>query len=104
MKKKSIIVLGMLLVTSTFFAQGDAKSLGSALSKATSDLSPIVNNVALFLNVIAAFVGFFGIYRVYSKYQNGDQDTNKAIAQFGGAFVFLIAASYIVKSFFGITA
>jgi len=103
MKTKCITVLVTLVAGANVFAQGDAKSLGTALSKATSELSPIVNNVALFLNVIAAFVGFFGIFRVYSKYQNGDQDTNKAIAQFGGAFIFLIAASYIIKSFFGIS-
>lgn len=101
MKKKSIIIIGMSLIGSITHAQ-QGQALGQALTNAASDAGNIANGLATILNVVAGLVGLFGVFRVYSKYQNGDQDTNKAIGQFGGAFIFLIAASAATRAFFGI--
>lgn len=105
MKKNSIIVLGILLMGGTVLAQsGGANGAGltNALNAGANDVKGVYSGLVNILNIIAGLVAMFGIFRVYSKYQNGDQDTNKSIAQFGGAFIFLIAAGFVVKTFFGL--
>lgn len=98
--KKALSPL-FLLVTSIGFAQKSG-GLASGLSAATSELQSIVEPITTFLYVIAAIVGVFGAIRVFSKHQNGDQDTNKAMGQWGFAFVFLIAAGFIIKATFSV--
>lgn len=105
MKKNAIIVLGILLIGGTMFAQSggaNGQGLTNALNAGANDVKGVYAGLVGILNIIAGLVAIFGIFRVYSKYQNGDQDTNKAIAQFGGAFIFLIAAGFVVKTFFGL--
>lgn len=102
MKKNAIIVLGILLIGVGTYAQGSGDDLTNALNEGADDVKGVYQGLVKILNIIAGLVAIFGIFRVYSKYQNGDQDTNKAIAQFGGAFIFLIAAGFVVKTFFGL--
>lgn len=98
--KKALSPL-LLFVTSLGFAQKSG-GLASGLSAATGELQSIVEPITTFLYVIAAIIGVFGAIRVYSKHQNGDQDTNKAMGQWGFAFVFLIAAGFIIKATFSV--
>ncbi|WP_459641394.1 DUF4134 family protein [Flavobacterium sp. CGRL2] len=67
-----------------------------------ANFKALLNQLPHFLYVIAAIIGVFGAIRVYSKHQNGDQDTNKAMGQWGFAFVFLIAAGFIIKATFSV--
>lgn len=100
---KKIIIGGLLLCSGLMFAQsGSGAGLTNALNAGANDVKGVYSGLSMLLNIIAGLVAVFGIFRVFSKYQNGDQDTNKAIAQFGGAFIFLIAAGFIVKTFFGL--
>lgn len=100
---KKIVIGGLLLSSGLVFAQaGSGAGLTNALNAGANDVKGVYSGLTMLLNIIAGLVAIFGIFRVYSKYQNGDQDTNKAIAQFGGAFIFLIAAGFIVKTFFGL--
>ena len=100
---KKIVIGGLLLCSGLMFAQaGSGAGLTNALNAGANDVKGVYAGLTMLLNIIAGLVAIFGIFRVYSKYQNGDQDTNKAIAQFGGAFIFLIAAGFIVKTFFGL--
>lgn len=106
MKKNSIIVLVVLLIVGSMHAQSGGatgQGLTNALNAGANDVKGVYKGLVNILNIIAGLVAIFGIFRVYSKYQNGDQDTNKAIAQFGGAFIFLIAAGFVVKTFFGLS-
>lgn len=102
MKKNAILVLGVLLIGGSMYASGGGADLTTALNAGATDVKGVYAGLVNILNIIAGLVAVFGIFRVYNKYQNGDQDTNKEIAKFGGAFIFLITASFVVKTFFGL--
>lgn len=100
--KKALITLSFLFIASSSFAQVSSGNLASGLSSAASGLTQLVAPIRTFLYVLAGIIGIYGAIRVYSKHQNGDQDTNKAMGQFGFAFVFLIAAGLVLSAMFGI--
>jgi hypothetical protein len=100
--KKAFITLSFLFIASSSFAQVSSGNLASGLSSAASGLTQLVAPIRTFLYVLAGIIGIYGAIRVYSKHQNGDQDTNKAMGQFGFAFVFLIAAGLVLSAMFGI--
>lgn len=101
--KKTLFTSSLILLgTSIGFAQVKSGGLASGLSTATAELKGVIAPITTFLYVIAAIVGIYGSIRVYSKHQNGDQDTNKAMGQWGFAFVFLIAAGFIIKATFSV--
>lgn len=100
---KKILISSLLFFGGIIYGQdGSGAGLTNALNAGANDVKGVYTGLVMLLNIIAGLVAIFGIFRVYSKYQNGDQDTNKAIAQFGGAFIFLIAAGFVVKTFFGL--
>ena len=100
---KKILISSLLFFGGIIYGQaGSGAGLTNALNAGANDVKGVYTGLVMLLNIIAGLVAIFGILRVYSKYQNGDQDTNKAIAQFGGAFIFLIAAGFVVKTFFGL--
>lgn len=96
--KKAFIVSCLFLASTFSYAGG----LADGLNSATGELKGVIQPITTFLYVIAAIVGIYGSIRVYSKHQNGDQDTNKAMGQWGFAFVFLIAAGFIIKATFSV--
>ena len=100
--KKALITLSFLFIASSSFAQVSSGNLATGLSSAASGLTQLVAPIRTFLYVLAGIIGIYGAIRVYSKHQNGDQDTNKAMGQFGFAFVFLIAAGLVLSAMFGI--
>lgn len=100
--KKALFTSCFILATSFSFAQAQSGGLANGLSAATGELKGVIAPITTFLYVIAAIVGIYGSIRVYSKHQNGDQDTNKAMGQWGFAFVFLIAAGFIIKATFSV--
>lgn len=100
--KKVLFTSTLLLIAASSFAGTNAGDLASGLSSAASGLTQLVAPIRTFLYVLAGIIGIYGAIRVYSKHQNGDQDTNKAMGQFGFAFIFLIAAGLVLSAMFGI--
>jgi len=100
--KKALFTSTTLLMSSLIFAQSNNSGLSAGITQATAEMKSIVGPITTFLYVMAAIIGIFGAIRVYTKHQNGDQDTNKAMGQWGFAFVFLIAAGLIVKATFSV--
>jgi uncharacterized membrane protein len=98
---KKALTSSFIFITTFGFAQKSG-GLANGLSAATSELQGIVEPITTFLYIIAAIIGIFGAIKVYSKHQNGDQDTHKAMGQWGFAFVFLIAANLIIKATFSV--
>lgn len=56
--------------------------------------------VTTVIYVIAAIVGLIGGFRIYSKWQNGDQDTQKAAVGWMGAILFILAIAAILQAVF----
>ncbi len=80
-------------------AQGD---ISTGLSTGTTQLVSYFDPITTLVMAIGAIVGIVGGIRIYSKWNNGDQDINKELLGWGGSAVFMIIAPLIIKGVFGI--
>ena len=87
----------MVLATTGVYAQGAA-----AVTQATSDIEAYVEPVGGLIQMIGAVVGIVGGVRIYNKWTNGDNDTNKELIGWAGACVFLLLVPTIISAFFGL--
>lgn len=94
--KKNYFIIPALLCANVILAQ----DLAGGIEQATEEIQTIIEPVKYFLYAIAAVIAVFGALRVYSKFQNQDNDVYKAAGTYGFAFIFLIAATYLVDSIF----
>lgn len=68
----------------------------------TSELVTYVDPIGNLVIIIGAIVGLIGGIRVFVKWNNGDQDTNKAIMSWFGSCIFLVLTGVIIRAFFGL--
>jgi hypothetical protein len=90
----ALAVIGLTSLQSFAGAQG----IDAGTSELTTYIDPIGNMVI----IIGAIVGLVGGIRVFIKWNNGDQDTNKAIMSWFGSCIFLVLTGVIIRAFFGI--
>jgi hypothetical protein len=99
-------VLALLLLTTTItLAQNVDQTRGigagvAALTETTRQLQDYFRPVTTVIYVIAAIVGVFGGFRIYSKMQSGDQDVQKSAVNWGGSVMFLLAVAAILQAVF----
>ncbi|SDM54156.1 protein of unknown function [Catalinimonas alkaloidigena] len=86
-----------LLSTHRVQAQGGQ----NAINAATTELQTMVDPVSNFILVLGAIIGLIGGVRVFIKWNNGDQDVQKAIMGWFGSCLFLIIVGVVIKAFFG---
>ncbi|GJM64619.1 DUF4134 domain-containing protein [Persicobacter diffluens] len=99
-RKNSIAFLALMLVmlsNITVYAQGSA-----GLDAATTELLSYMKSLGDLILAIGAVVGMVGGVRVYTKWNAGDQDVNKAVMGWMGSCLFLVLVGTVIKSFFGI--
>jgi Domain of unknown function (DUF4134) len=73
-----------------------------AISSATAELKTYVDVIGSLVLAIGGVVGFIGGIRVYIKWNNGDQDVNKALMGWMGSCIFLVLVGTVIKAFFGV--
>jgi hypothetical protein len=99
-------VLALFLLTTTaVLAQtvDQTKGIGAgviALTETTSQLQDYFRPLTTVVYVIAAIVGIFGGFRIYSKMQSGDQDVQKSFVSWGGSVMFILAVAAILQAVF----
>lgn len=71
-----------------------------ALTQATNDVKSYFEPVTTLIYVVAAIVGLVGGFRVYNKWQNGDQEVQKHAVGWFGAVLFLLAIAAILQAVF----
>ena len=71
-----------------------------AIDSVTAELATYVDSIGNLILIIGAIVGLVGGVRVYVKWNNGDQDVNKAIMGWMGSCMFLVLVGTIVNAFF----
>lgn len=94
--KKNFLTVLILLTISFSYSQ----DLAGGIEEATDELQTVFTSIKAFLFVLAAIVGVYGGFNVYSKYQSQDQDAAKAAAKYGFGFIFLMASAFIVEAVF----
>ena len=95
---------GLMLVSGAVFAQatGFAEAT-SALDAASAGVKTWFKPVTSLIWVIAAIVGVIGGFRIYNKWQNGDQGVQKAAVGWFGSVLFLLAIGAVVTTVFKIS-
>lgn len=108
MKRINTVWRGLLvlaLTTGSAFAQtvDQTKGIGAGvqvLTQTTKQLQDYFRPMTTVMYVIAAIVGIFGAFRIYSKMQAGDQDVQKSAVNWGGSVLFLLAFAAILEAVF----
>ena len=70
------------------------------IDNAADTISATFDSVCNLVLVVAAVVGAVGAARIYIKWNNGDQDVTKSIVGSGGACLFLVATSAVLRAIF----
>lgn len=83
---------------SSAFAAGN---FDQGIAEATSQISGYITTISGLVMAIGGVVGVIGGIRIYNKWNNGDQDINKELLNFGGSAVFLILAPVVIRTMFG---
>ncbi|MGB0870332.1 MAG: DUF4134 domain-containing protein [Flavobacteriales bacterium] len=92
--KSTLMLAALVLTTAPAFA-----GVG-AIDSVTAELATYVDSIGNLILIIGAIVGLVGGVRVYVKWNNGDQDVNKAIMGWMGSCMFLVLVGTIVNAFF----
>jgi Domain of unknown function (DUF4134) len=101
MKKQTIIltlIIGM--VAFGIYAQTDNSDPSAGILKATNLVNNFYTKLVNLIYAVAGCLAIYGSFRVFSKWQHGDQDTGKAAMAWFGAALFLIVSATVLKSFF----
>ena len=102
MKKQTLtftlILIGM--VAFGIYAQTGNSDPSAGIAKATDLVNNFYTKLVDLIYAVAGCLAIYGSFRVFSKWQHGDQDTGKAAMAWFGAALFLIVSATVLKSFF----
>lgn len=96
---KSLIITAVLItVAANVMAQsgGGAAGIEAATDEVTSYFDPAVK----LMYAAGAIMGLVGAFKVYSKWNSGDPDTQKVAAGWFGSSIFLVIVATVLKAFF----
>jgi Domain of unknown function (DUF4134) len=96
--KQALLLTLMAFTANVLLAQNGKQ----AIATATTELKSYVDVIGNLVLAIGGVVGFVGGVRVYTKWNNGDQDVNKALMGWMGSCIFLVLVGAVIKAFFGI--
>lgn len=101
LQKIPLIGSAIFLSFGVAFAQNPGIQAGAqAIQQASADLQAYFEPVTTLIYIIAALVGLFGGFRIYSKWQNGDQDVQKSAIGWVGAVLFLLSIAAVLQAVF----
>ncbi|TAE39255.1 MAG: DUF4134 domain-containing protein [Runella slithyformis] len=103
--KKKIYYWGGVALAMLPFTHSNAQNPGirrgaQVIEQQATALQAYFQPVTTIIYVIAAIVGLIGGFRIYSKWQNGDQDTQKAAVGWMGAILFILAIAATLQAVF----
>lgn len=102
--KRNQAILG-IVTASSFINQVRAQDPGAGvqgLDTAEEKLRMYVEPVCDIIMVLGGIVGIVGAIRVFTKWQNGDQDVTKSLMGWLGSCIFLVVGAIVVKKIFGV--
>ena len=70
------------------------------IDNAADTISATFDSVCNLVLVVAAVVGAVGAARICMKWNNGDQEVTKSIGGWGGACLFFVATSAVLRAIF----
>ena len=95
LSKRFYVAIALVLSNYSAFAS-------NGIDAGAAELRTYVTSISNIILVIGAIVGLIGGVRVFIKWNNGDQDVNKAIMGWFGSCIFLVLVGGVVRAFFGV--
>ena len=90
----------VLSTTSAALAQGGLNAGKQGIQDATTAIAGYFDPATLLIYAIAAIVGLVGAVKVFSKWNSGDQDTQKSAMSWFGSCIFLVVVATVLRAFF----
>lgn len=103
LRTKKYLGLFSLLLLSTLVIAQDPTSGVNALEEINTGIRAYFGPAKNILFAVAAVIALIGAIRVYQKWNNGDQDVNKAAMGWFGSAIFLLAAALAISTLFGVS-
>ena len=97
LKTKLTLVVLTALISLRAAAQN---AFAQALDTAGTEIAGVFDSLSKLMLVVGGVVGVVGAIRIYIKWNNGDQDVTKSIVGWGGAGLFLVATSAVLRAIF----
>ncbi|SET97239.1 DUF4134 domain-containing protein [Hymenobacter actinosclerus] len=94
----ALTALLLLLSAPLLYAQGGNGTAG--IQDATTQVTSYFDPLTKLMYAIGAVLGLVGAIKVYSKWNAGDQDTQKTAVSWFGSMIFLVIVATVVRSFF----
>jgi len=92
---------GLVLASATLAqAQGGLNAGKQGIQDATTAIAGYFDPATLLIYAIAAIVGLVGAVKVFSKWNSGDQDTQKSAMSWFGSCIFLVVVATVLRAFF----
>ena len=89
--------LVVLATATASFAQGDGVA---GIQEATQRVTSYFDPATTLIYAIGAVVGLVGAVKVFSKWNSGDQDTQKTAMSWFGSCIFLVVVATVLRAFF----
>ncbi|MEM1003507.1 MAG: DUF4134 family protein [Bacteroidota bacterium] len=98
-KIKFILTLALIIPFHALFADNDP-DIFRGVDQATEGIRTNYPKIRNFLWVLSGLVAAYGAFKVYTKFQNNDQDTTKAAGVYFCGFIFLLVSGFIINGSF----
>ena len=99
---KKVLPTGLLVLSfaTAALAQGGLNAGKQGIQDATTAITGYFDPATLLIYAIAAVAGLIGGFKVFSKWQSGDQDTQKSAMGWFGSCIFLAVVATVLRAFF----
>ena len=95
-----LVLLALVLSSPLLYAQGGGGNGTAGIQDATTQVTSYFDPLTKLMYAIGAVLGLVGAIKVYSKWNSGDQDTQKTAVSWFGSMIFLVIVATVVRSFF----
>lgn len=92
----------VILIGADALGQAGTPNVDGALSTANSSLRNYFGLASQIMYAVGGIVGLVGAIKVYSKWNEGDNNTGKTAAAWFGSCIFLVMIGVAIKTFFGV--
>ncbi|WP_400194225.1 DUF4134 domain-containing protein [Hymenobacter sp. B81] len=96
---RSLLTAILLFSAHLLFAQGGGNGT-AGIQDATTQVTSYFDPLTRLMYAIGAVLGLVGAIKVYSKWNSGDQDTQKVAVSWFGSMIFLVIVATVVRAFF----
>lgn len=103
MKTQKALVTLALAFAVVVATSADALAQGNGqagIEAATQQVTQYFDPATKLMYAVGAVLGLIGGVKVYSKWNSGDQDTQKVAASWFGSCIFLVVVATILRAFF----